>query len=86
MGSRVVPLRVDEEVLEAVDRLVRLGVFRSRTEALRELVREVLRAYERLNRIAMAVEKLLEDEEKEGEPPVRLDGGLRALLEDRKSR
>lgn len=85
MGSQVVPLRIDKEVLEAVDKLVELGVFNSRTEALRELVKTGLRAYENLTRIAEAAERLLEIEEKEGEMLVRLDGGVKTLLEDRDS-
>ena len=79
------PLRIDKEVLEAVDKLVELGVFNSRTEALRELVKTGLRAYENLTRIAEAAERLLEIEEKEGRMPVRLDGGVKMLLEDRDS-
>ena len=85
MGSQVVPLRIDKEVLDAVDRLVELGVFRSRTEALRELVKTGLRVYEKLTRIAEGVERLMEIEEKEGEIPVKLDGGLKMLLEERES-
>ena len=86
MGSQVVPLRIDKEVLDAVDRLVELGVFRSRTEALRELVKTGLKAYEKLTRIAEGVERLLEVEEKEGEIPVKLDGELRMLLKERELR
>jgi Arc/MetJ-type ribon-helix-helix transcriptional regulator len=82
----VVPLRIDKEVLDAVDRLVELGVFRSRTEALRELVKTGLKAYEKLTRIAEGVERLLEIEEKEGEIPVKLDGGLKMLLKERELR
>ena len=39
MGSRVVALRLDDETLELIDELVRAGLFSSRSEALRELVR-----------------------------------------------
>ena len=84
MGSRIVPLRVDKEVLEVVDRLVRLGVFSSRSEALRELIKIGIRSYERLARIAQGVEKLLEIEKREGRIPVRLDGSLKLLLEERR--
>jgi len=84
VGSRIVPLRVDKEVLEVVDRLVRLGVFSSRSEALRELIKIGIRSYERLARIAQGVEKLLEMERREGRIPVRLDGSLKLLLEERR--
>jgi hypothetical protein len=33
MGSRVIPVRLDEELLELVDELVRLGLYGSRGEA-----------------------------------------------------
>ena len=85
MGSQVVPIRVDREVLEFVDKLVRLGVFGSRSEALRELIKAGIERYEDLARIARGVEKLFELEREEGEIPVRLDGALRQLLEERRS-
>jgi len=39
VGSKVVPVRLDDDLLKLVDELVRLGVYSSRSEALRELVR-----------------------------------------------
>jgi len=83
MGSRVVPLRLDAETLEVVDKLVKLGVFGSRSEALRELIRASIERYEGLARIARGVAKLLEIEDRKGEIPIRLDGALRQLLEER---
>ncbi len=83
MGSRVVPIRLDKEVLEAVDELVRLGVFSSRSEALRELIRTGVERYRGLARIARAVERLREIEEEEGDVPVKLSGALKQLLEER---
>ena len=83
MGSRVVPLRLDAEVLEVIDEFVRLGLFSSRSEALRELVRAGVERYEGLVRVVRGVEKLFEVEGREGEIPVRLDGALRQLLEER---
>ncbi|RLG86683.1 MAG: CopG family transcriptional regulator [Thermoprotei archaeon] len=83
MGTRVVPLRIDKEVLEVVDELVRLGVFSSRSEALRELIKTGIRSYEKLARIAKGVDKLFEIEGEEKEIPVRLSGALKQLLEER---
>ena len=65
VGSQVVPVRLDKEVLETVDKLVKIGVFSSRSEALREIIKTGLRDYERLAKIAKAVEKLVELEERE---------------------
>ncbi len=84
VGSQTVPVRISREILEAIDRLVRLGVFSSRSEALRELIKIGIRSYERLARIAQGVEKLLEMERREGRIPVRLDGSLKLLLEERR--
>ncbi len=86
MGSQVVPIRVDKEVLEVVDELVRLGVFSSRSEALRELIKSGIRNYEKLAKIARSIDKLLEIEKEEKEIPIRLNGALKQLLEERKAR
>lgn len=83
MGSQVVPLRLDTETLEVIDKLVELGVFSSRSEALRELIRAGIEKYEKLARIARGVEELLEAEKREKEIPIRLDGALKQLLEER---
>ena len=76
-------VRLDEKTLEIVDELVRLGVFNSRSEALRELIRAGIERYEGLARIARAVEKLFEMEKEIGDIPIRLEGGLKELLEER---
>ncbi len=83
MGSLVVPLRLDPETLELIDKLVELGVFSSRSEALRELIKAGIERYESLARIGEAVDRLFEMEKRRGEIPVRLDGALKRLLEER---
>ena len=83
MCSQVVPVRLDRELLEFIDTLVRLGVFRSRSEALRELVSLGLEGFKWVPKVVKAVEKLFELEQKEGDIPVRLNGALRQLLEER---
>lgn len=84
MDSRVIPLRLDAEILELIDRLVKLGAFNSRSEALREFVKAGVKRYEYLTRVIEGVEKLLEIERKEGEIPIRLGGALKQLLEERR--
>jgi len=86
VSSQVVPIRIDKEILDIVDTLIKLGVFSSRSEALRELIKTGIGKYEGLAKIARGVEKLLEIEEKEREIPIRLDGLLRQLLEERELR
>ncbi len=86
MGTLVIPVRVTREILEAVDKLVELGVFSSRSEALRELIKAGLRRYEDVIAVAAGVEKLFEIEKETGEIPIRLDGALEELLRERRSR
>jgi len=81
--GRVVPVRLDPELLEEVDALVRAGVYASRSEAIRALVEAGLEKIRRARLIAEAVEKLFELERGEGKPSVELRGGLQQLLEER---
>ncbi len=86
MTSQVIPLRINREILETIDKLVELGVFSSRSEALRELIKLGLKNYEKIARIAQGVEKLFEQEKKEGEIPIKLEGILKEFLEERRAR
>ncbi len=82
VGSRVVPVRLGEDELKKIDELVKHGVFRSRSEAIRELVRlGVKLAY--VSEVLEAVERLFELEKVEGRIPVELGGATRQLLEER---
>ncbi len=83
MGSQVVSLRIDKETLDFIDKLIELGVFSSRSEALRELIKAGIRDYEKLARIAKGVEELFKIEEKEEEIPIRLNGALKQLLKEK---
>lgn len=62
---RVIPLRLDNEVLRFVDMLIDLGVYSSRSEALRDLIKIGIEEYRWMTRVYEAIEKLfkLEDEE-----------------------
>jgi len=79
----VVPVRLDSETLELIEMLVRLRVFRSRSEALRELISSGLESFKWVSKVVEAVEKLFELEKRKGDIPVRLDGALKRLLEER---
>lgn len=80
--SQVVPLRLDKKTLENIDLLVKLGLFSSRNEALRELIKTGMRSLDKYIEVIEAVEKLLEEEEK-GKLVIRLDGATRQLLLER---
>lgn len=83
MGSRVVPIRLDDDTLKLVDELVKLGVYSSRSEALRDLIRIGARHVRKIQMISETINKLFELEKKEGDIPIRLEGALRQLLANR---
>jgi len=76
-------VRLSREVLAFIDTLVRLGVYESRSEALRELIEAGVEELRWAGRVLEAVEELFEIERGEGDVPVRLEGALRQLLEER---
>ncbi len=84
MGTQVVPLRLDKESLEIIDELVKMGLFNSRSEALRELVKTGAKEYEKRISIVRAAELLIEMERKKGKIPLQLRGGLEELLSARR--
>jgi len=83
MGSQVVPIRLDRELLEFIDMLVKLGIFNSRSEALRELIKAGIEELKWVPKVIEAVEKLFEIERKEKSIPIRLEGALKDLLKER---
>jgi Arc/MetJ-type ribon-helix-helix transcriptional regulator len=83
LGSKVVPVRIDDDMLKFIEELVKLGVYSSRSEALRDLIRIGARHVKQVKVIAEAVNKLFELEREEGDIPIRLEGALRQLLAER---
>ena len=39
LSSKVIPVRLDDEVLKFIEELVRLGIYSSRSEALRDVIK-----------------------------------------------
>jgi len=74
---------IEQETLDAVDALVRLGVFKSRSEALKTLIRIGLSSVGDAANIVKISERLFELEGTLGYIPVRLDGGFKDLMEMR---
>jgi len=83
MTSRVIPVRIDDKLLELIDELVRMGIYSSRSEAIRDLIRFGLRRAERVKRVYRLVELLFELERREEDIPVKLEGALSQLLSER---
>jgi len=83
MSTKIVPVRLRDQELRQIDQLVGYGVFRSRSEAIRELVRLGIENLAQTSDILKAVERLFEVEKEEGEIPIDLSGATRQLLVER---
>jgi len=83
MGSRTIPVRLEKSDLREVDLLVKLGVFSSRSEALRELIRLGVKNLNDVADVASALKKLFELEKAEGDVPLKLPGATKHLLAER---
>ena len=81
--AKIIPLRLEEEIAESIDMLVELGIYKSRNEALRDLIKTGLEEFKWIPQLIKAANKLLEIEEEEGEIPIRIERALRQLLEER---
>jgi len=80
MAMRIVSVRFNVKELREIDQFVEYGVFRSRSEAIRELVKLGM---ENLTCLLEAVERLFELEKIEGRIPIDLSGATRQLLNER---
>ncbi|MBS7611501.1 CopG family transcriptional regulator [Candidatus Bathyarchaeota archaeon] len=76
------PDKVERLRVEA-DRLVELGIFQNRSDAIRELIRHGIENLSYLNEVSKALERLFEIERIEGDIPVKLSGATKQLLEER---
>jgi len=83
LGSRIVPVRLDKETLAFIDTLVKLGVYSSRSEAVRNLIRAGAEKHKWALDVAKAVDELFKMEKDLGEPPIKLNGALKNLLRER---
>jgi len=83
MVSHTIPVRLEGDDLGQVDLLVKLGIFNSRSEALRELVRLGVKSLSEVAEVAVALEKLFAFEKAEGEIPVKLPGAVKELIAER---
>ncbi|MBI4257496.1 MAG: ribbon-helix-helix protein, CopG family [Thaumarchaeota archaeon] len=83
MGAQVVPVRLDKETLASIDTLVRLGVYESRSQALRELITGGVEKTSDIKEILRAVDRLFAEEKNQGRIPIRLGGATRQLLKER---
>jgi len=75
-----VSVRLREQELKQIDQLVEHGIFRSRSEAIRELI---IAGIAHLSEVFRAVDRLFELERMEGRIPIDLSGATQQLLKER---
>ena len=46
MGDKNIPLRVNNELIEKIDELIKNGIFRNRNEGIREGIRQLIKVYD----------------------------------------
>ena len=80
---KVVPVRLDNDIIDFIDMLIKLGIYSSRSEALRNLIRIGMEECRWMVRVNEAVEKLFKLEAESGEIPIRIDGVLKEFLRGR---
>ena len=82
MVTKIIPVRLREEELKQIDQLVEYGIFQSRSEAIRELIKLGVEIAH-LSEVFRAVDKLFELERMEGRIPIDLSGATQQLLKER---
>lgn len=83
MGTEIAPVRLKSRDLEQIDQLIELGIFKSRSEALREPIKLGIENLKHIAEISMALEKLFKLEKSEGRIPIGLNGATKQLLKER---
>lgn len=78
MVTKVIPVRVNEEVLKKIDELVRLGIFSSRNEAINVLLKQGLSEVSLWEELVKEVKELLNSEKE-----LRKKGALAEFLSER---
>lgn len=58
--TQTIPVRMDRETLEALDLLVKTGLYRNRSEAVRQLMKRGLESQDSLRRLGRLVRLLSE--------------------------
>ncbi len=80
---KVVPVRLDERKLRDIDLLVKAGIFKNRSDALRKIIesgmKEVESEIEHLRKIDEIVDRIMDSE-------LNFDGILRESLEEVRDR
>jgi Arc/MetJ-type ribon-helix-helix transcriptional regulator len=83
MTTKIIPIRLREQELKQIDQLIEYGIFQSRSEAIRELIRLGVENLAYLSEVFKALENLFKLEKAEGKIPIDLSGATKQLLRER---
>ncbi len=80
---KVIPVRIDDKMLKNIDMLVKSGIYKSRSEALRKILEigleKIDEEVEYIKKIDKIVDKIIDSE-------LNFDGALRKSLEEGRDR
>ena len=87
MPSKAIPVKLGEDVIESIDELVKKGLFRSRNEAIRQILGKGLVTFSnevgRKKTITDIADRLFHLDRDAGRSPISLKGIRSQLLESR---
>ncbi|MCL5787988.1 MAG: ribbon-helix-helix domain-containing protein [Candidatus Thermoplasmatota archaeon] len=83
MGKKTIQIRIDEDTYKFVNKLIRSGLFKTKSEALRYILSMGITAAEKFPEVFEKVERLTAIERSTGRNPILLSGGLTYLLANR---
>lgn len=83
MAKKTIQIRIDEDTYKFVNKLIRSGLFKTKSEALRYILSMGITAAEKFPEVFEKVERLTAIERSTGRNPILLSGGLTYLLANR---
>ena len=83
MVKETIQIRIDEETSKFVNRLLRSGLFKTKSEAFRYILSKGVTAAEKFPEVSDKVDKLMFKEKSIGRIPMELSGSLKDLLVNR---
>ena len=83
MAKEKIQIRIDEETSKFVNLMLRSGLFRTKSDALRYILSAGITAAAKFPEVSEKVEKLKSMEKTSGRPPIELAGSFKDLLVNR---
>ena len=83
MAKETIQIRIDEETSKFVNRMLRTGLFRTKSDALRYILSAGITAVGKFPEVSEKVERLKSMEKASGRPSIELSGSFKDLLVNR---